>query len=366
MTVRSRPTIVATGGGTGGHVFPMLAVADALRDIGEVRVVFFGTERGLEARVAPERGYELETMDLLPMRGGGALTAARGALRAATSVRKARALLRKHEARAVFSVGGYVAGATSLAARTLGLPLGLLEPNCEIGLANRLIAPFVQRAYIAFEESARHFPKRATRLTGVPIRQGFSPRSYARTDEQLRVLVLGGSQGAKALNEVVPQALARAKTRVSVVHQAGKDRDGEVRERYVALGAGDRAEVVPFIQDMPAALADADLVIGRSGASAVSELCAVGRPSLLIPYPHAGDHQRHNAEALSHAGAAVMVLAEHATVERIAQEIDRMSSEPSQLTQMADRARERGRPAAAHAIAKDMLELVGITGVEAL
>lgn len=355
-----RPTLLFAGGGTGGHVFPLMAVADAVRELADVRIVCVGTARGIETRVVPERGYELELMDVLPMRGGGLAGAVRGAARAVGLVGQARALVRRIAPKAVFSVGGYAAGPVSLAARTLGVPLGLLEPNSEIGLSNRFIAPFVQRAYTHFEESARYFPKRAVVRTGVPIRRGFEPQPFAPLPGGLRILVFGGSQGARVLNERVPVALAKSTTPVSVVHQCGKTDEAIVRQRYTELGAGARARVVPFIDDMPAAIANADLVIGRAGASTVSELCAVGRPGILIPLPAAGDHQRHNAIALAKAGAAVCLLEADAEPERIAAEIDRLGTDRVALAAMADRAREHGRPNAADEIAKDLLALAGI------
>jgi UDP-N-acetylglucosamine--N-acetylmuramyl-(pentapeptide) pyrophosphoryl-undecaprenol N-acetylglucosamine transferase len=158
----------------------------------------------------------------------------------------------------------------------------------------------------------------------------------------------------------VPRALARAKANVSVVHQCGAGKDRTVRELYDALGAASRARVVPFIEDMPRALAEADLVIGRAGASAVAEICAVGRPSVLVPYPFAGDHQRYNAESLARAGAAVCVLAGDATVERLVAELERLALDPTTLPRMADAARGLGRPDAAEVIARDLVALAGV------
>lgn len=354
--------IVFAGGGTGGHVFPMVAVADAVRALSpDVDLVFVGTERGMETRVVPERGYRLELVNVLPLRGHGALGALKGAWRAAGSVPEGRRLLAGLEPAAVFSIGGYAAGPVSLAARSMRIPLALMEPNSVIGLANRLIAPLVSRAYTAFPEIERHFERSVVLRSGVPIRAGFEPRPYAHKGPGLSVLVLGGSQGAKALNEAVPEALARATTPVRVVHQCGAAHEADVRERYARLGAEGRAEVVPFIQDMPAALGAAELVISRSGASAVSEICAVGRPSVLVPYPFAaGDHQRHNAESLERDGAAVCIDNAEASAERIAAAIDRLAGEPGRLERMAQAARGRGRPDAARVIALDLLTLAGI------
>lgn len=293
-------TLLFAGGGTGGHVFPMLAVADAVRGLmPSARLVFVGTDKGMETKLVPERGYELELVKVLPIRGGGLAGALRGIGRAAGSIPDARAIVSRIAPDAVFSIGGYAAGPVALAARTLGVPLALAEPNAEAGLANRLIAPFVQRAYIAFPESQRYFGKGITVQTGVPIRGGFEPAPYQPTPGGLKVLVIGGSQGAKSLNEAVPRALALLGQGVSVVHQCGRAHEDAARALYGELGFGSRASVQPFIDDMAAALAAADIVIGRAGASAVAEICAVGRPSLLVPYPFAGDHQKVNADSIA-------------------------------------------------------------------
>ncbi|HTA89459.1 MAG TPA: undecaprenyldiphospho-muramoylpentapeptide beta-N-acetylglucosaminyltransferase, partial [Polyangiaceae bacterium] len=341
---------------------PMIAVADAVRALSpDLRLVFVGTERGMETRVVPERGYELELMRVLPIRGSGVLGAARGIARAAALVPEARSLVKRLAPRVVFSIGGYAAGPVSLAARSLGIPVALMEPNSVIGLANRLIAPLVQRAYTAFPESEKHFKESVIMRAGVPIRQGFARARYAANAQGLRILVLGGSQGAKALNEAVPRAVAQIPANFSLVHQCGAAHEADARRLYAQLGLSSRTEVVPFIADMPAAIAAADLVIARSGASAVSEICAVGRPSLLIPYPFAtGDHQRVNAESLVRAGAAVCLLSSEATPERISAEIKLLAADLELLDTMAERAAELGRPDAAHAIALDLLGLAGI------
>jgi UDP-N-acetylglucosamine--N-acetylmuramyl-(pentapeptide) pyrophosphoryl-undecaprenol N-acetylglucosamine transferase len=353
-------TLLFAGGGTGGHVFPMLAVADAVRELlPSVRLVFVGTEKGMETKLVPERGYELELVKVLPIRGGGFRGALRGIGRAAGSIPDARGVVKRVAPRAVFSIGGYAAGPVALAARTLGIPLALAEPNAEAGLANRLIAPFVQRAYIAFPESQRYFSKAVTVQTGVPIRAGFEPAPYTPTGRGLKVLVIGGSQGAKSLNEAVPRALAELGPSVSVVHQCGRAHEDAARQLYAELGFGQRARVQPFIDDMPGALAAADIVVGRAGASAVAEICAVGRPSLLVPYPFAGDHQKMNADSLAKDGAAIWLPSAEATAERIAQELRKLMNDTPRLIAMAEAARRLGRPRAAHAIAQDLLALAG-------
>jgi UDP-N-acetylglucosamine--N-acetylmuramyl-(pentapeptide) pyrophosphoryl-undecaprenol N-acetylglucosamine transferase len=357
-------SLLFAGGGTGGHVFPMIAVADAVRALApDVELVFAGTARGLEVKVVPARGYVLETLNIAPLRGDGLRGAVRGTYLAARAVVDARALVRRHVPRAVLSVGGYAAGPIALAARSLGVPVALVEPNGAIGLANRLVAPFVQRAYIAFPEAEKHFSRNRTLSTGVPLREGFTPRDYppGRKPSAFSVLVLGGSQGAESLNRTVPRSLSRlAGVDVTVVHQCGSGRDAQVRALYDELGFGERAQVTPFIDDVPGALGRADLVIGRAGASAVAELCAVGRPSLLIPYPYAGDHQRHNAESLERRGAALCVLTQDATEARLEAELRRLERDRGALAKMAAAARDLGRPAAATMIARDLLALAGI------
>jgi UDP-N-acetylglucosamine--N-acetylmuramyl-(pentapeptide) pyrophosphoryl-undecaprenol N-acetylglucosamine transferase len=363
---RATKTLLFAGGGTGGHVFPMLAVAEVLRELApDVRVVFVGTERGLEAKAVPARGYELELMRVLPLRGAGIAGFWRGLGQAARALPDGRALVRRLAPAAVLSVGGYAAGPVSLAAWSLGVPLALLEPNSVMGLANRLVAPLARRGYVAFAEAERHFRAGCARRVGVPLRPGFSPAPYplasAPLGSALRVLVLGGSQGAKALNEAVPRAAAKLGAALSIVHQCGPAHADAVRAAYAELGLGETTRVVPFIDDMPAALAAADLVVGRSGAGALGEICAVGRPALFVPYPFAaGDHQRINAEALVRAGGAVCIPHAAANADRLAHEIGALASDRVRLVAMAARAREFGRPEAARTVALDLLQLAGL------
>jgi len=364
-----RRSVVLAGGGTGGHVFPLLAVADAIVELDPtLRPVFVGTPRGMETRLVPERGYDLELLDVLPMRGAGALGFVRGALRAASTLPESARLLRRLGALGVLSVGGYAAGPVSLAARALGLPVGLLEPNSVVGLANRLIAPFVLRAYTAFERAEAAFDPSVVRPLGVPIRRGFTAEAYEPGGASPRVLVLGGSQGALSLNRTLPRALARVRETLPglrVVHQCGAAHREAVDTAYAEVGAsahGPFADVVPFIVDMQRAIAEADLVVGRSGASAVSEITAVGRASLLIPYPYAsGNHQYHNARALERAHAA-RCLPSDVDEAVLARELHALLLDPAARTQMAAAAAAFGRPLAARSIAHDFLGLLNEAG----
>jgi UDP-N-acetylglucosamine--N-acetylmuramyl-(pentapeptide) pyrophosphoryl-undecaprenol N-acetylglucosamine transferase len=359
----TRPTIVLAGGGSGGHVFPLVAVADALAAEAEVETVFVGTARGMECTVIPALGGRLELLDILPIKGGGLTGALRGAGKAALALPSAHALLKRVCARLALSAGGYVAGPVGLAAWLRRIPVALLVPDSIFGLANRWLLPFAKRAYVAFPETESKVGRIALR-TGVPLRAGFDPRPYELRADAFSVLLLGGSQGAAVLNERVPEALAAAKRRIgalTVTHQTGRDRDQPVAARYRELGAEGWVKVTPFIDDVAKALASADLVIQRSGAGALAELCAVGRPSILIPFPFAADdHQRKNAEALAREGAAVAVVQADATSARIEQLVVELASDPERRRAMAAAAAAHGRPDAARQIARDVLGLAGI------
>jgi len=356
--------ILVAGGGTGGHVFPGLAVARALGTLADVDVVFAGSPRGLEARVVPEHGYALELLDVEPMKGGGPQRAIRGALVAAKAMQKATAIVRRLRPAAVLSVGGYAAGPAALACVSQRVPLAILEPNSTLGLANRLLAPFAKRAYVAWSETGRHFRGDKARLYGVPLRPGFEPRPYVPRPGPKRLLVLGGSQGARALNDVVPRAVARAletSARFSVVHQAGRDREASVREAYTKLGVGD-VEVVPFLDDVAERMATADLILARAGAVTVAEISAIGRAAVFVPFPHAADdHQAKNALSLAELGGAVCIRQEAADESRLAAEIGGLLSDDARRSRMADAAREHGRPRAAEDVAKDLLALAGVS-----
>jgi len=370
-------TILVAGGGTGGHVFPGLAVAHALRELADVDVVFAGTARGIESRIVPQHGYTLELLEVEPMKGGGPARAVRGALVAAKAMRHATGLVGRLRPSAVLSVGGYAAGPASLACVRARVPLAILEPNSALGLANRLLAPFAARAYVAWIETARHFRGDKARMYGVPLRPGFEPRPYRSDVESAlehgespppsirvrRVLVLGGSQGAAPLNERVPEAIARAMTNVGpiqVVHQTGRDREVGVREAYARAGVT-TATVVPFVDDVAEQMAIADVVIARGGAVTVAEIAAIGRASILVPFPHAADdHQAKNALALADLGGAICIRQEAADEVRLGTELTLLFQNEERRVRMARIALEHGHPHAARDVARDLLTLAGI------
>ena len=354
-------TVLIAGGGTGGHVFPMIAVGDALRTIAsDVDVVYVGTSRGLEAKVIPERGDRLELMDILPLRGGGLTGFVRGSLRAAWSIPSARTLVQKLAPNVVLSVGGYAAGPVSLAARTLGVPIALLEPNSVLGFANKLLSPLAKRAYTAFPEVERFLRPSVVLRAGVPLRGRFSESAYRAGAGPMKLLVIGGSLGAKALNEVIPRAVAAASSRnvaLEVVHQTGRGRDESVRALYASLGF-ESVTVLPFVDDVAGELARADVVVARAGASSCAELCAVGRAAILVPYPFAVDnHQLRNARSLERAGAAIAIEQASASEERLTNEFTRLALDPGLRARMASSAATLGKRDAARDIAADLLAL---------
>ncbi len=356
-----RPCLVVAGGGTGGHVFPGLAVADACRKLADVDVVFAGSPRGLEKDVVPARGYRLELLDVAPMKGGGVRRAVKGALVAARATYEALSLVKALRPRAVLSVGGYAAGPVALAAALRGVPVAVFEPNGVLGLANRLLAPFAKRAYVAWPSAATKLSPRIVRALGVPLREGFDASPYAASGTA-RVLVMGGSLGAQAINERLPLALAevaRAVPALEVLHQTGRGADAPVRDAYAEHGL--TARVVPFLDDVAGELARADLVVARAGAITVAEIAAVGRAAVFVPFPFAADdHQRANAEALAAKGGAVCVVQRAATVERLAEEIGELLGDRAHRETMAAAARAAGKPHAAYEVAGDLLHLARI------
>ncbi len=359
----SAPCIAIAGGGTGGHVFPGLAVANALQKLAHVDIVFVGSPRGLEKDLVPARGYALELLEVEPMKGGGPKRAVRGAFVAARATFHARALVKKIAPRAVLSVGGYAAGPMALACAIARVPLAILEPNGVLGFANRLLAPLAKRAYVAWPAVAERLRSTRARVHafGVPLRDGFDASPYHASD-RARVLVMGGSLGARAINDAMPEALAEISKHVKnldVVHQAGRGQEDAVRAKYEALGV--RADVKAFLEDVAGELARADLVVARSGAGTVAEIAAVGRAAIFIPFPFAADdHQRKNAEALVHEDAAICIVQTDATATRLAKEIGDVLTNATRRESIANAARAMGKPRAAWDIAADLLELAHV------
>ncbi len=343
---------LVAAGGTGGHIFPGIAVADALRARdASARVVFVGTERGLESRLVPRAGYPLELLPVLPLNGVGFARALRGLLALPRAFWRAAALLRRERPAAVLGVGGYAGGPIVLLAALSGVRTVILEPNARPGFTNRVLRPFVDRAACAFDGARLHYGARGV-LTGNPVRGGFARIAPRDPRPPFTLLVFGGSQGSRALNDAMVAALPSLPpaAELRVVHQTGPAAHASVAAAYAA--AGREAEVAPFLDDMEARLAAADLVLCRAGATTCAELCAAGRAAVLVPLPGAADdHQRENAEAMQRAGAARMLAQAELDGARLAAELRALFADPAALARMGASARGLARADAAERVA---------------
>jgi len=351
----ARPILIAAGG-TGGHLFPGLAVAEELgrRDASR-RIVFAGTPRGLESRLVPRAGYPLELLPILPLNAVGFLRMVRGLLALPAGLLRAAALVWRLRPEAVLGVGGYAGGPVVLAAALLGVRTVILEPNAKPGFTNRVLRPVVGRAACGYPETLRAFGAKGV-LTGNPVRGGFASLPKKAHVPPLTLLAFGGSQGSRVLNRALLAALPHLPQadRLRIVHQTGEAMHGEVRAAYA--GAGREAEVLPFLDDMERRFAEADLVCSRSGATTCAELCAAGKAAVLVPFAQAADdHQRRNAQALQAAGAARVVEEKDLGGESLAAVIGELVHEPARIDAMEEAARKLGRPDAAARVA-DLLE----------
>lgn len=357
----SHPILIMAGG-TGGHVFPALALARLLRERA-FEVVWLGTERGLEARLIPAEGIVLERLSVAGLRGKGALAWLAAPFRLTVALLQALAVMRRHQPLVVVGLGGFVSGPGGVAAWLTRRPLVIHEQNAVAGFTNRILAHLARAVLEAFPDSFGR--DLHARLIGNPVRRDISavppPRErFAGRTGPVRLLVFGGSQGAARLNAVVPFALARLSGSIAfdVRHQAGERWLEEGRASYARAGV--RADVRPFIEDMAEAYGWADLVICRAGALTVSELAAVGIGAVLVPFPGAvDDHQAHNAQYLVRENAAVVIADRELTAERLAAELERLCAGRGKLLAMAERARQLATPRAADELAEVCLALAG-------
>jgi UDP-N-acetylglucosamine--N-acetylmuramyl-(pentapeptide) pyrophosphoryl-undecaprenol N-acetylglucosamine transferase len=350
---------VMAGGGTGGHVMPALAVARELRERGH-EAVFIGTRRGLEARLAPLHGFPIEWIEIGGLKRVGTARRLRTLAQLPLSTGRAARLLGRRGAAAVFSLGGYAAGPVALAAWLRGTPLVILEPNAVPGLTNRWMGKVARRILLNFPEAAACFPRGRSELSGVPVRAEFFQVPAKSPGPEFEVLVTGGSQGSRTLNQAARQSWALLRSAglpLRMVLQSGPAAYPELAREFQQ--AGIPGQVIPFIDDMPAAFARADLVVCRAGAGALAELAAAGKPALLVPFPYAADqHQLRNAEALVRAGAARMVPDGELDGRRLYEEIAALAARPERLEAMSRAVRRFARPEAARRAA-EVLEEAG-------
>jgi UDP-N-acetylglucosamine--N-acetylmuramyl-(pentapeptide) pyrophosphoryl-undecaprenol N-acetylglucosamine transferase len=374
--------LLIAGGGTGGHLFPGVAIAEELRAREPGAAVrFVGTRRGIEARVLPELGWELSLIEVSGLKTVGALGALRGLLRLPRALWQARRIVREFQPDAVIGVGGYASGPVVLMARLAGVPTAICEQNSIPGLTNKILGRVVRAVFVSFDGTRRFFQPAKTVVSGNPVRrrllQKLLDASAAAPDDSaesslaaapttapptaaiaaaggrapVHVLVSGGSLGAVAVNPLAADALiALARTApLAIVHQTGDKGLADTAERYRAAGVA--AECHAFIKDMAAAYQRADVIIGRAGATTVAELAITGKPAVFIPYPFAADnHQELNARAMADAGAALMFRQSELTADKLADALRPLLTDPARRAEMGAKMKSLARPAAAAAV----------------
>jgi UDP-N-acetylglucosamine--N-acetylmuramyl-(pentapeptide) pyrophosphoryl-undecaprenol N-acetylglucosamine transferase len=356
--------VVIAGGGTGGHLYPGIAVArELLARRPDAVITFAGTARGIESRVIPREGFELDTLRSTGLKGTSLAARIRGLLLIPLSGADAWSILSRRSPALVIGVGGYSSGPVVLTAALRRIPTLLLEQNAIPGLTNRLLARAVTAAAVTFESTAAYFGRRAI-VAGNPVRAEFLSENLApgvRTAGPWRLLIFGGSQGAHAINVAMVAAAAKLASfpgGVAITHQTG-ERDLElVRDGYRRAGLAARVE--PFLFAMDREVKSADLVVCRAGATTIAELTAAGRAAVLVPLPTAADdHQRKNAEVLAASGAAEILDQAHLTGDVLASRIGALLESPDRMAAMSAAARALARPDAAKVIADKAMELVG-------
>jgi UDP-N-acetylglucosamine--N-acetylmuramyl-(pentapeptide) pyrophosphoryl-undecaprenol N-acetylglucosamine transferase len=347
--------VMIAGGGTGGHVIPALAIANAIKSGYAAEICFVGTARGMETRLVPQAGYALELIEVGQLNRVSLGTQLKTLLALPRGILHCLSFLRSWQPQVVVGVGGYASGPAMLAALLRRVPTLAFEPNAVPGMANRLIGKRISAAAVNFAPTLNYF--RNAEITGVPVRAEFFALAPRPAEAPPRLLIMGGSQGARALNQRMPEivrALLEAVPGLTILHQAGARHAESTQAAYVASGAApDRWQVQAFLDDMPGQFGASDLVLARSGASTVAELAAGGKPSLLVPFPQAADdHQRRNAEVFQEGGAAVMLLEQDMTAAKLSHVLCGLLSDREQLRLMATRARNFAHPGAAARIAE--------------
>jgi UDP-N-acetylglucosamine--N-acetylmuramyl-(pentapeptide) pyrophosphoryl-undecaprenol N-acetylglucosamine transferase len=359
--------LLIAGGGTGGHIFPALAVAREWLSRGEERkVVFVGTQRGIEARLVPEAGFPLETIRSAGLKGIGGMKFARNVAKLFPAMWDSLAILGRHNFVGALGVGGYAAGPAMLAAVLRGLPTVVFEPNAEPGFTNRVLAKIVTRIATAYEAPTKLWGSKAT-LTGIPVRPEFFAIATRVPSEPFHILITGGSQGARVINNTMMDAanlLTARKNCISIVHQTGERDYNAVRSAYAQREIN--AEVLPFIGNMAERFAQADLIVCRAGAITAAEVAASGRAAIFIPFGASTDsHQLRNAQEMQRAGAARLIAEPQLTAERLTQEIFTLLDHPDEIQAMSTKARGLAKPRAVQEIV-NLIERVALHGAGAV
>jgi UDP-N-acetylglucosamine--N-acetylmuramyl-(pentapeptide) pyrophosphoryl-undecaprenol N-acetylglucosamine transferase len=349
--------VLICGGGTGGHVIPAISIARELKARYNAEVLFVGTDRGMENRLVPQAGFGLMRVKVGALKNVSLMTRMRTMFDLPRAVVDSRKIINVFNPDVVVGVGGYASGPAMAAAIMMHIPTLAFEPNYVPGFANRIVGHRVSAAAVHFEQTQKFF--RNAQVVGVPVRAEFFKVPALESNHSPTLLVFGGSQGARAINQAMvaaaPQVLRQIPA-LRIIHQTGEREYNDVQAAYERADVA--AEVSAFIDDMPAAFARADLLLCRSGASTVAEATAAGKPAIFVPFPQAADdHQRRNAEAIAQGGAAVLVPQAELTPERLTQVVTELFANPRRLKEMAERARALSHHDAAGRVARMVAEL---------
>jgi len=348
--------IIIAGGGTGGHVIPALAIAQQLKKQFGAEVLFVGTARGIETRLVPQAGFPLELIQVGALKNVSLMTRAKTLFDLPRAIAACSRMLTEFDPEVVIGVGGYASGPAMVAAIRRRLPTLAFEPNVVPGFANRMIARWVSAAAVHFEETCRYFPH--CRVTGVPVREAFFSIT-PKTEGPPALLVFGGSQGARAINQAMIESLPGLRAKIPgihIIHQTGQRDYDQVLAAYQQSGIS--GEVHKFIDDMPATFGRADLLVCRSGASTVGEITAAGKAAIFVPFPRAADdHQNVNARALERAGAAVVVEENSLEAAYLVETIVALMGDAARLRRMSEAARSLAHPKAVEEIAEMVKQL---------
>jgi UDP-N-acetylglucosamine--N-acetylmuramyl-(pentapeptide) pyrophosphoryl-undecaprenol N-acetylglucosamine transferase len=355
--------VIIAGGGTGGHLFPGIAIAEEfLKRDQKNAVLFIGTERGLEKKVLGNLGYPLMILDVQGIKGRGLADSLQAVLKIPKSMIQSLKIIREFRPDLVIGVGGYASGPSVMMACLMGIKTAVAEQNVVPGVTNRILGKFVDRIFVTFSDTRKWFSDKKAFVSGNPVRAGFQAASEgpAKGDNRFNILIFGGSQGAHAVNMACVDALGdleAIKDQLRFVHQTGKDDCEEIANAYHAHGFD--AVVLPFIMDMPAAYGAADLLICRAGATSIAELTVCGKAAILIPYPYAiHDHQTKNAEVMARAGAAEMIPENKLNGKLLAQMIDKFKNNPDMIRAMEKQSLELGNNRAAADIVNECLKMI--------
>ncbi|MDI6741439.1 MAG: undecaprenyldiphospho-muramoylpentapeptide beta-N-acetylglucosaminyltransferase [Smithella sp.] len=356
--------VVIAGGGTGGHLFPGIALAEEfIKRDGTTEIIFIGTKKGIESRLLKKIGYELRTIDIEGVKGRGMKALLKGIYQIPVSLWQSRRILKQFRPDLVFGVGGYASGPAVLAAYCMNLPTAVAEQNAIPGVTNKILGKFADRIFVTYAQTRTFFPPEKVVFSGNPVRASLSAGTGEKNKDKKEwcLLIFGGSQGAEAINksvmDMLPQ-LQSLKDKIKILHQTGLRQLEDVRKAYEESDI--RAVVKDFIVDMAQAYAEADLIICRAGATSLAEITAAGKASVLIPFPWAAnDHQLKNAQALEQEGAAKVIREKDLSGVKLFEVVKNLLTDEQQLRAMERNALKMSKPDAAGTIVDDCLKLLG-------